>query len=143
MTNDDSIQMQLQKIAATLGANIQRYHDRLHELKRLSQILFMETPAKNDIKAWFLEDGFGIDDDGFWLSIPKLQAFRENRAPMDIISYSWHPDLINNKSACARMYALRNIGPLLEEIWNNLPDTSWIYYQDITNTSLQLSLIHI
>lgn len=141
MANDDSIQMQLQKIAVSLGANIQRYHDRLHELKRLSQILFMETPTDKDIKAWFREDGFGIDDDGFWLSIPKLQAFRENRAPMDIVSYSWHPDLVNDKSACSRMYAFRNIGPLLKEIWNSLPDTSWIYYQDITNTSLQFPYI--
>ncbi|MGD9823546.1 ATP-binding protein [Desulfobacter sp.] len=142
MTNDDSIQMQLQKIAATIGANIQRHHDRLHELKRLSQILFMETRADDDdIEAWFREEGFGIDESGFWLSLPKLKAFREKRAPRDIISYSWHPDLISNKNACFRMYALRNIGPLLEEIWNSLPDTSWIYYQDITNTSLQFPYI--
>lgn len=142
MTNDDSIQMQLQKIAATLGANIQRHHDRLHELKRLSQILFMETRAdEDDIEAWFQEEGFGIDEGGFWLSLPKLNAFREKRAPRDIISYSWHPDLISNKNACFRMYALRNIGPLLEEIRNSSPDTSWIYYQDITNTSLQFPYI--
>lgn len=142
MTNDDSIQLQLQKIAATLGANIQRHHDRLHELKRLSQILFMETRTDDDdIEAWFREEGFGIDEGGFWLSLPKLNAFREKRAPGDIISYSWHPDLISNKNACFRMYALRNIGPLLEEIWNSLPDTSWIYYQDITNTSLQFPYI--
>ena len=142
MTNDDSIQMQLQKIAATLGGNIQRHHDRLHELKRLSQILFMETQVDDDdIEAWFLEEGFGIDDGGFWLSLPKLNAFRKKRTPRDIISYSWHPDLISNKNACFRMYALRNIGPLLEEIWNGLPETSWIYYQDITNTSLQFPYI--
>nr|WP_320014379.1 ATP-binding protein [uncultured Desulfobacter sp.] len=142
MTNNDSIQMQLQKIAATIGANIQRYHDRLYELKRLSQILFMETRADDDdINEWFREEGFGIDEDGFWLSLPKLTAFRENRAPKDIISYSWHPDLISNKNACFRMYALRNIGPLLGEIWSGLPETSWIYYQDITNTSLQFPYI--
>ncbi|NDY70627.1 hypothetical protein DO021_02235 [Desulfobacter hydrogenophilus] len=141
MTNDDSIQMQLNKIAATIGENIQRYDDRLHELKRLSQILFMETRADDDLDAWFREEGFGINEDGFWLSLPKLTAFRENRAAQDIISYSWHPDLISNKDACFRMYALRNIGPLLEEIWNSLPETAWIYYQDITNTSLQFPYI--
>jgi signal transduction histidine kinase/CheY-like chemotaxis protein len=142
MTNDDSIQMQLQKISATLGANIQRYHDRLHELKRLSQILFTEIRAdEDDIKAWFEEEGFGIDEDGFWLSRPQLRAFRENRASGDIISYSWHPDLTRNKDACFRMYALRNIGPLLEEIWNSLPETAWIYYQDTTNTALQFPYI--
>ena len=142
MTNDDSIQMQLQKIAATIGANIQRYHDRLYELKRLSQILFMETQADDDdIEAWFKEEGFGVSEDGFWLSLSKLNAFREKRAPTDIISYSWHPDLIGDKNACFRMYALRNIGPFLEEIWNGLPETSWIYYQDTTNTSLQFPYI--
>jgi|GEM_PF-1866193 len=142
MTNDDSIQLQLHQIATTLGANIQRYHDRLHELKRLSQILFTETRADDDdIAAWFREEGFGIDDDGFWLSLPKLTAFRENRAAGDSISYSWHPDLINSKDACFRMYALKNIGPLLEEIWNSLPETAWMYYQDITNTSLQFPYI--
>jgi signal transduction histidine kinase/CheY-like chemotaxis protein len=39
------------------------------------------------------------------------------------------------------MYALRNIGPLLEEIWNSLPETAWIYYQDTTNTALQFPYI--
>jgi len=142
MTNDDSIQMQLEKIAATLNGNIQQYHDRLHELKRLSQMLFTQTRADgDDIDAWFREEGFGIDENGFWLSLPTLNAFREKRAPGDIISYSWHPDLVGNQHACFRMYALRNIGPSLEEIWNGLPDASCIYYQDITNTSLQFPYI--
>nr|WP_319575359.1 ATP-binding protein [uncultured Desulfobacter sp.] len=102
----------------------------------------METQADDDdIEAWFKEEGFGVSEDGFWLSLSKLNAFREKRAPTDIISYSWHPDLIGDKNACFRMYALRNIGPFLEEIWNGLPETSWIYYQDTTNTSLQFPYI--
>ncbi|WP_321494278.1 ATP-binding protein [uncultured Desulfobacter sp.] len=142
MTNEDSIQRQVQQIAATLGANIQRYHDRLHELKRLAQMLFLNIQAEdNDIENWFLDDGFGIDNDGFWLSQPTLKAFREKRAPKDIISYSWHPDVVSNKEACFRMFALRNIGPCLKEIWDSMPGTSWIYYQDISNTSIQFPYI--
>ncbi len=70
-----------------------------------------------------------------------LEAFRADKAPPDAISHSWHPKLIGNADACFRMYCLRNIGPCLVEIRKGLPDKACIYYQDITNTSVQFPYI--
>ncbi len=142
MLKDYPIQFQVKQIAASLEANIQRFHNTLHELKRLSLVLFQETRAQRaDIDSWFRDDGFGTNEDGFWLSIPRLNAFRENPASGPMISCSWHPDLVQNEEACFRMYALRNLGPVLEEIREQLPNAAWIYYQDVTNTSTQFPYI--
>ncbi|WP_022664964.1 ATP-binding protein [Desulfospira joergensenii] len=142
MLKDYPLQLQVKQIAASLETNIRRFHAALYELRRLSQVLFLETRAtESDIDAWFKQEGFGIDEDGFWLSLPNLKAFRENRAPGNILSHSWHPDLVRNRDACFRMYALRNLGPFLEEIRSGLSDAAWIYYQDITNTSIQFPYI--
>ncbi len=142
MLTHDPINLQIKQIVASLETNIQRFHDTLNELRRLSLALFQETRASDsDIENWFREEGFAVDQDGFWLSIPLLKAFRKNKAPKNAISYSWHPDLVQNREACSRMYCLRNIGSFLDEIRSRLPDAAWVYYQDITNTSIQFPYI--
>ncbi len=142
MLEDSPIQYQVKQTAALLGANIKSCTAALYELRRLTHLLFSETWVKNDdIQHWFRSQEFGIDEDGFWTSIPLLEAFRANQAPPDAISYSWHPKLIENPDACFRMYCLRNIGPYLAQIREQLPDTAWMYYQDITNTSVQFPYI--
>jgi signal transduction histidine kinase/ActR/RegA family two-component response regulator len=142
MLEDSPIQYQVKQTTASLGANIKSCTDALHELRRLAHILFSETRANHeDIQGWFRTQKFGIDRDGFWTRLPLLEAFRANQAPPDAISHSWHPKLTKNADACFRMYCLRNIGPYLADIRERLPDTAWIYYQDITNTSIQFPYI--
>lgn len=142
MLEDSPIQYQVKQTAASLGANIKSCTAALYELRRLTHLLFSETRADgDDIRDWFRTKKFGIDEDGFWTSIPLLKAFRANQAPPEAISYSWHPKLIENPDACFRMYCLRNIGPYLAQIRELLPDTAWMYYQDITNTSVQFPYI--
>ena len=142
MYQDIPIQLQVRQTAVSLGINVKRCHDALYELRRLSLVLFCETRAgQSDIDEWFASQGFGVDEDGFWQSIPLLEAFRKKSAPAEAISYSWHPDLIAIPEVCFRMYSLRNIGPFLAEIRSKLPGTAWIYYQDITNTSIQFPYI--
>ncbi len=142
MLENNSIRFQVKQIAASLGANIKSCTQALYELRRLTHILFSETRATgNDIEQWFREENFAVDEDGFWTSIPLLEAFRTNQAPLEAISYSWNPKLIQNKDACLRMYCLRNIGIYLAEIRERLPGTAWMYYQDITNTSIQFPYI--
>ncbi|MCG8685938.1 MAG: response regulator [Desulfobacterales bacterium] len=142
MVENSPIQLQVSQIASSLGANIKNCHHTLEELRRLSLILFTHTRADNkQIKDWFAAEDFNIDEDGFWTSISLLRAFRQNQAPPDAISYSWHPNLVNDQDACFRMYCLRIMGPYLLEISNRLPDAAWIYYQDVTNTSIQFPYI--
>jgi len=142
MKESDLIQQQVDRTVALLATNITRYYDALFELKRLSLILFQEKrfdPVAVD--DWFANEGYGIDADGFWLSLPLLERFRSGRAPADAISYSWNPNLKDHPEACCRMYCLRNIGPFLHEIHSRLPGIAWIYYQDITNTAIQYPYI--
>jgi len=142
MKESELIQQQVNRTVALLATNITRYYDALFELKRLSLTLLQEKrldPAAVD--DWFANEGFGIDADGFWLSLPLLERFRSGRAPEDAISYSWNPNLKDHPEACFRMYCLRNLGPFLHEIHSRLPGIAWIYYQDITNTAIQFPYI--
>jgi signal transduction histidine kinase/CheY-like chemotaxis protein len=142
MLEDSPIQYQVKQTAASLGENIKNCTDALYELRRLTRLLLSEVRADDDdIQGWFRTQKFGVDEDGFWTSLPLLAAFRAKQAPSDAISHSWHPKLLQNEDACFRMYCLRNIGPYLAEICQGLPDTAWMYYQDITNTSVQFPYI--
>ena len=142
MNETDLIQLQVNRTITLLSTNITRYYDALHELRRLSLILFeKKQPDPADINVWFERDGFGIDADGFWQSLPLLDLFRSGKVPEDAISYSWHPKLKDHKEARFRMYCLRNIGTFLHEIHSRLPEIAWIYYQDITNTAIQFPYI--
>ena len=129
-------------IASGLGATIQTCLHALEELRRITLILFdRPRPTPGEIRDWFEAENFGIDDDGFWTSVSLLRAARAGTAPPDAISYSWHPDLVENDDACFRMYCLRNAGTFLREIRDGLPHAAWIYYQDVTNTAAQFPYI--
>ncbi|WDP83885.1 MAG: response regulator [Desulfobacter sp.] len=136
------VQFQVKQIAASIGAKIKTCHHTLEELRRLSLILFTHTRAEDkDIQDWFESENFGIDEHGFWTSLSQLKEFRTGRAPSHAISYSWHPDQVQNPDACFRMYCLRHMGVHLKEILTRLPHAAWIYYQDVTNTSVQFPYI--
>ena len=142
MVENGPIHFQIEKIATAIDANIKCCHAALQELNRLSLMLFSEIRAeRSDIESWFKAEGFGVDDAGFWLMLPLQEAFRSQRAPWDAISYSWPPGLRDDAQASFRMYCLRNIGPHLHGIRSSLPDSSCIYYQDVTNTSIQFPYI--
>ena len=142
MYKNSPIQLHVRQAASNLGEKIKSCHYALEELRRLSLVIFTNTAASpTDIQNWFEKDGFGIDPDGFWTPLPLLQAFREKRAPPDAISFSWHPGLAKHPEACFRMYCLRHTGPYLDQILGKLPDAAWMYYQDVTNTSIQFPYI--
>ena len=142
MIHNSPVQLQVRQAAQILGGNITNCHHALEELRRLSLILFTQTRADEaDIRRWFAAEEFGIDGDGFWTSLPLLEAHRNNTAPADAVSWSWHPELAENPEACFRMYCLRQAGTYLEEIRARLPDAAWIYYQDVTNTAIQFPYI--
>lgn len=138
----DLIQLQVKRGVASMEMTITRYYDALREFKRLSLMLFEEIEEdRQKIDAWLSKEEFGIDADGFWLSLPLLRQFRSGKAPENSISYSWSPELREHPEARFRMYCLRNIGAHLKEIRDNLPGAAWIYYQDITNTAIEFPYI--
>ncbi len=142
MLENSPIRFKVQQIAASLGSNIKNYTDTLHELRQVTLLLFSEIqPTTDDIQYWFKTEGFGVDENGFWTSLPLLEAFRANLAPADAISHSWHPNQRKDREACFRMYCLRNVGHYLAQIFQRLPGAAWIYYQDITNTAVQFPYI--
>jgi PAS domain S-box-containing protein len=141
-TGRDMLRMETERAAIHLNQHLTRCYDALHELQHLSSLLFDTPPApQSALDDWFEREGFGIDTDGFWQPLPLLQAFREDAAPLDAISYSWPAAERANAPACQRMYSLRKIGPILQAIRDRLPGTAWIYYQDVTNTALQYPYI--
>ena len=142
MLESTSIRLQVQQVSSVLGHTIKNCHRTLEELRRLSLLLFTHTRADaSDIRAWFESEGFGIDEDGFWTALPRLAAFRKGEIPEEAVSYSWHPSLREDPEAGFRMFCLRDVGRYLMEIREQLPGTAWIYYQDVTNTSVQFPYI--
>ncbi len=142
MKDSDLIQLQVERNIASIEKTVTRYYDALHELKRISLMLFEEIPGDEQaIDAWFEREGFGVDEDGFWQSLPLLAQFRDGKAPEDSISYSWNPGQKDNPQARFRMYCLRNMGRYLKEIRDQLPGAGWIYYQDVTNTAVEFPYI--
>ncbi|WDP90879.1 MAG: response regulator [Desulfobacter sp.] len=142
MFESSPIRLQVSQVSSALAHNIESCCHALEELKRVSLILFTRTPRDSaDIQAWYRQDGFGVDDDGFWISLPLLAAFRGGRAPAHAVSFSWHPDLRDDPEASFRMYCLKDVGQYLMEARQRLPGTAWIYYQDVTNTSMQFPYI--
>ncbi|MCP4686994.1 MAG: PAS domain S-box protein, partial [Desulfobacterales bacterium] len=138
----DLIQLQVKRGVAFMEMNITRYYDALHELRRLSLMLFEEIEVDGEkIDHWFPEEGFAIDADGFFRSPPRLERFGNGEAPEDSIHYSWNPKFGDHPEARFRMYCLRNIGPRLKEMRDNLPGAVRIYYQDITNSAVAFPYI--
>ncbi|MCP4691489.1 MAG: hypothetical protein GY859_25820, partial [Desulfobacterales bacterium] len=141
MKETDPIRDQALRRGAALANNVMRYYHALFELRRLSLILFSQGPARDsDIEAWLRQEDFGPRE-GFWLNRSLLERFRSGTAPGDAISHSWSETLKDYRDARFRMYCLKDIGPHLLEIHSHLPSAAWLYYQDVTNTSIQFPYI--
>ena len=142
ISETELIRLQVNRTVTLLQNNITRYYDALHELRRLTLILLdQQHYTSQDIDKWQEQEGFGVDADGFWLSLPLLKRFRAGEAPKDAISHSWDPAIKDLEDARSRMYCLRDIGSFVQEIHSRLPGSAWIYYQDVTNTSIQFPYI--
>lgn len=117
MKESEFIRLQVNRTMALLENTITRYYDALYELRRLTLILFdAHTTDKGLVDDWFVQEGFGIDADEFWLSLPLLKSYRSGRVPKDVISHSWNPKLQDHHDARSRRCSLQNIGSYLHEI---------------------------
>ncbi len=142
MLEVDRIQTELLAIKRIISCEIERVKDTLHHLACQTHDLLSSTSRSDSgIKAWLEKEEFAVGEDGFFLSLPQLQAYREGRLSPDAVSYSWPPERITDKDARFRMYCLRNMGLTLKTLHRRFSGTAWIYYQDTTNTALQYPYI--
>lgn len=143
MNELEGIRWQLGHYRSALQMQMDRLYNALEELQRTTLMLLNpDAPTAEDIDQWLEEQGFAVDEDGFFQSLPLLRAFREGRAPEDAISISWGKHLRSNKTARRHLYLHRNIGSHLKHIHDRLgDDLGWIYYQDAANVSLQYPYI--
>ena len=136
------LRVQLENIAGLIFCEVERIQDALacltcHSLELLDAI----APDDAAVERWLAREGFAVGDDGFFLSLPELEAFRAGRGSATAISHSWPPDRIQDPDARHRMYCHRNIGDMLRVMHRRFQGVAWLYYQDVTNTALQYPYI--
>ncbi|WP_419785867.1 ATP-binding protein [Pseudodesulfovibrio sp.] len=142
MAEYDHIQTQLRAIAQMVSCEMERVQDTLCCLESLTVKLFRESQRnEHAVEAWLKEDGFELGEDGFFLSLPKLHAFRAKELSDLAVSFSWPPDKVADPDARHRLFCLHNLGPMLRALHRRLPGAAWIYYQDVTNTAMQYPYI--
>lgn len=133
---------QLTEISHLISCEVERIKDSLTCLACHSLELLNRMPRDEAaIRSWLEREEFGVGEDGFFLSLPKLRDFRQGVPLPTAISYSWPPDRINDADARYRMYCHREIGHMLRALHNRFSGVPWIYYQDVTNTALQYPYI--
>jgi signal transduction histidine kinase len=141
MPEYERIQTQLKSVAQIVSCELERVEDYLYFLEALTVGLFSSEPAAAEVEHWLEKDGFEVNSDGFYLSVPKLEAFRKNLLSGNEVSYSWSPDKKNDPVAAAHLFGLRNLGEILQTMHERLPSSVWMYYQDLTNVALQFPYI--
>ncbi|WP_319583625.1 ATP-binding protein [uncultured Pseudodesulfovibrio sp.] len=136
------IRTRLGIVARVISCELDRVKDTLHYLACHTLELFQITPHDPAlISAWLAREGFSVSEDGFFQSLPNLEAYREGGLPEGVMSYSWPPDRIHDQNARYRLFCHRNMGNLLCTLQGRLPGTVWVYYQDVTNTAIQYPYI--
>ena len=137
-----NIQTQLRSIVQVISCELERVEDSLYFLDSLTCKLFTET-ERNDaaIDKWLSDDKFDVGSDGFYLSTPQLDAFRKGELAGDAVSFSWPPEKIDDPVARFHLYCLHKIGDILSAMYDRIPSSVWMYYQDVTNTALQFPYI--
>jgi len=142
MNEIEAIKWHLDRYRVVLLQQIDRLCNALEELQRTTLLLLSQDAATDaSIDEWLQAEGFAVDEDGFFQSLPLLSAFRGGTAPADAVSFSWGRQLRTDQTARHHMYSHRNIGRHLKHIHDRLGEVGWIYYQDACNTALQYPFI--
>ena len=136
------LRVQLENIAGLIACEAARVRDVLTCLAFHSRDLMEITPRDDQaVERWLADQGFAVGADGFFLSLPELEAYRAGRGNDEAVSYSWPPERMGDSEARRRMYCHRNMGPVLKTLHGRFKGVAWIYYQDATNTALQYPYI--
>jgi signal transduction histidine kinase/CheY-like chemotaxis protein len=142
MNEIEALRWQLERYGAVLSQQVDRLYNALEELQRTTLLLLNQNDASEEnIDASLNAQGFAVDDDGFFQSLPLLSAFRNGTSPDDAVSVSWGKHLKANPVIRHHMHCHRNIGSHLKHIRDRLGDVGWIYYQDAANASFQYPYI--
>src|SRR5262245_28479755 len=128
MSEITSIQAQVDKFALSLGGRVQRIHDALHQLARLTEVVLeVASPADDEVDRWVEEEGFTVRR-GLRESRRALALHHgEGREP-GVFSYYWPATAFGDPAVRKRLYALRRLYPHVAALKSSLPDVAWIYY---------------
>jgi PAS domain S-box-containing protein len=127
MTERETFRLFADKVALGLQAHVQRVHDSLEELERLTQILFTLTPRDPGvIEPWTGNTEFPGSPD------PQGSLDRSGSplAPVVVGTPAGRKD----PASMFRLYALRDLGSFLRRIYSAIPGAPRIYYRDITDS---------
>jgi hypothetical protein len=127
MNEIEAMRWQLDRYSAVLTQQSDRVYNALTELQRTTLLLLgLGTDTEKNIDEWLKSAEFGVDEDGFFQSLPLLSAFRKGKAPADCVSLSWGQQLRTDPIARHHMFCHRNIGSHLKHIHDRLGDVGWI-----------------
>jgi PAS domain S-box-containing protein len=115
--------------ALVLGNQVERIHDALEQLRRLSELrLRLVRPTPEEVEQWLRAEGFRVQDSGF---------FRPDRpqAPLPPLAYTWGAAFREEPGVRSRFFSLRDMGPEVRTLHDRLPGVAWFYYQDVGNAS--------
>lgn len=138
----ETLSWQQERYRAILSQQIDRLYNALEELQRTTLLcMSLDTASDEQIDEWLQQEGFAVDENGFFQSKPLLSSFRQGTAPKDSFSISWGKQLKSDPTVRRHIHTHRNIGSHLKHIHDRLGNIGWIYYQDAANTSLQYPFI--
>ncbi|MBM9512554.1 response regulator [Desulfogranum marinum] len=138
----EALSWQQERYRAILSQHIDRLYNALEELQRTTLLcMSLDTASDKQIDEWLQQEGFAVDENGFFQSKPLLSSFRQGTAPKEAFSISWGKQLKSDPTVRRHIHTHRNIGNHLKHIHDRLGNVGWIYYQDAANTSLQYPFI--
>ncbi|MDH3252348.1 MAG: PAS domain S-box protein, partial [Ignavibacteria bacterium] len=127
MTERDTFRLFADKVALSVQAHAQRVHDSLEELERFTQIRLELTPADPvAIATWIRETDIPGEHD--------TMSARDGSGSLLSPAVVWNPASLNDAVSQFRLYALRDLGSRLQQIYQAIPGAPHIYYRDATDS---------
>jgi PAS domain S-box-containing protein len=115
--------------ALVLGNQVERIHDALEQLRRLSELrLRLVRPTPEEVEQWLRDERFRVQDSGFYRPDPP-------QGPPPPLAYTWGASFREAPGVASRFFSLRDLGPDVRTLHDRLPGVAWFYYQDVGNAS--------
>ncbi len=111
-----------------LGERVARVLAALQELRALTLQRLQRPPTPEQVAQWLVRERFGQDASAFFRPQPT-----EASAP---IEYGLGPQAMADAAVLARLCALSDLGPRLQQLREDLHGVAWLYYMDAGNAAL-------
>ncbi|MBF5042126.1 hypothetical protein FGE12_06945 [Aggregicoccus sp. 17bor-14] len=119
----------LERASRILGERVSRVLGALARLRTLTQRqLGHGLRAPDEVAQWLVQQRFGQDASGFFRPQPA-----EASAPVE---FGWSAERAHDEALRARLCALAELAPELQQLREGLPGVAWLYYMDAGNAAL-------